>query len=407
LHSRSVVINSRTGMDEVKYANTLHSLQCSLSPTLPQSQRTECEAYLLQEKTNRDFVGILIFILTSDMPAHTWDVRTLSLTLLHDWMINFWNYLSVDEQVSFRQTIVTLVFKAGMSKGFRTKLASVISNIAVRQFPQQWENFIQEMLTTLTTNPADIEELVIQTLDFTVTDCIDSSLSATLPAARKQEVLGGIKAQLTPILTAVYACLSFHVQQYLALRTSGDVASKSVTVGVIQSVVKLIGALVQFTKPADACAADHNFADFCVDLLQFEEFQHDSLSLLHTISQCTLPMDFFLSLLQKLCAMPLDLLKSGDDDETNFNVITFGECCHCLISHNIGLLSDKHNMDMVARPAVQELMVAYMKLLLSIMQLPIHQITVNVIAEWGKVSTSVNMQKETVKRYGFLADFEM
>jgi hypothetical protein len=367
---------------EMEYARTLEALACTLSPTLASDERTRIEAYLMEQKTHREFIQVLLHILTADSPAHTWDVRTLALTLLQDWMVLFWNEMSVDDQIAFRQAILQMAFCIGMSKGFKTKLASVLSNIAVRQFPQHWQRYIDDVLDILATSSTEIQELVIQTLDFTITDCIDFSLAANLPAARKQEVLGGVKAHLTPILTAVHSCLSSQFKRFLESRSNLK-PQDPVVLTIIQAILKLIAALVAFSKPVDVCPSNHNFADMAVDLIQFEEFQHEGLSLLHAIVQYTLSLELLVLLMKKFCVVTLDVF--GSHDETNFNIISFGESCHLLLSHNIGLLTEKHNIEFVASPTVQEMTVNYMKLLLSMLQIPINQLLCSVIGEWAKV----------------------
>lgn len=117
------------------YDTALLALNECLSST-NRTQRKEAEDFLMTLKNSNEFFPILTHILSVDDPKHNEYIRTLSLTLLFDWIEIWWNKLSDVDQLSTRVGIMSFLnggLATSRNKGLRSKLAQILSNLAERQ----------------------------------------------------------------------------------------------------------------------------------------------------------------------------------------------------------------------------------------------------------------------------------
>lgn len=203
------------------YNDTIGAMNASLSSATSKEQRQLVDAFLIQLKEEKMCSEILIHILTVESPNHNDFIRMLSLTILNDWLKIWWNKISENEQTAVRNNVLLLVNVVSKSpiKGLWTKLAVMISNIAVRQFPQMWPSFLEDMVSVcLTTSSISGEhEIAIMAIEFTASDSIDTDYCSSLPIERRQDILAGFRSKLTQLLGFFYNFLVQCSSQYTAL----------------------------------------------------------------------------------------------------------------------------------------------------------------------------------------------
>ena len=97
-------------------------------------------------------------------------------------------------------------------KGLWTKLAVMISNIAIRQFPQQWPTFLEDMVSLCQPSTVDSscfgeQEIAIMAIEYLAADSIDTDYCSSLPLERRQDILAGFRSKLPQLLGFSYMFL--------------------------------------------------------------------------------------------------------------------------------------------------------------------------------------------------------
>ena len=324
----------------------LAAMQASMSSATSKEQRTQAEALLAQLKESQICMELMLHILSVESEAHNDFIRLLSLTILSDWVKMWWNKINESDQTIVKNSVLTLLHGAiGRSpmRGLRTKLAVMISNIAVRSFPQLWSSFLEDMagivLTTGTSNTIEQKEIAFMAIEFTSADAIDSDYCAAIPIERRQDILAGYRTKLPQLLA--FSCqflmqcsneLVTGMQETAAVRSGlgggarnglygsnnmigGQVHGK-VLASLITCILRMVQSLAMFAKPEDICdaAANRDFSMIAVQFLSVTaaagsgseytelvwELQVEAVNLLHTITSQKLPADIFARLIEAI-----------------------------------------------------------------------------------------------------------
>lgn len=200
---------------EIMYNDTIAAIRASLSSSTPKEQRVLVDAYLSRLKEDRQCLEIMIHVLTVNNENHDDFIRMMSLTIFNDWLKIWWNRIAENEHLIIRNTVVVLVKgNVGKSpvKGLWTKLAVMISNIAVRQFPQQWPTFLEDMVSMCVVGATDPfsfgeQEIAIMAIEYVASDSIDTDYCSSLPLERRQDILAGFRNKLPHLLGFSYMFL--------------------------------------------------------------------------------------------------------------------------------------------------------------------------------------------------------
>ena len=212
------------------YLDSLGAMRASLSSSTTKEQRVLVDHFLSQLKEDRRCLEIMIHILTFQSENHDDYIRMLSLTILNDWLKIWWNKLSESEQSSIRNTVLMLL-NGPLSKSpvrvLLTKLAVMISNIAVRQFPQMWPTFLEDMVSLClasSTTPSSYgeQEISIMAIEFTASDSIDNDYCSSLPLQRRQDILAGFRKKLPELLGFAFNFLGQCSNRYSSLPAKGQ-----------------------------------------------------------------------------------------------------------------------------------------------------------------------------------------
>ena len=194
------------------YHDSVGAMRASLSSSTSKENRSLVDAYLSRLKEDRQCLEIMMHVLTVESENHDDFIRMMSLTILNDWLKIWWNKILENEQAAIRNTVVMLVKgTVGKSpvKGLWTKLAVMISNIAIRQFPQQWPTFLEDMVSLCnlgTVDPSSFgeHEIAIMAIEYLASDSIDTDYCNSLPLERRQDILAGFRSKLPQLLGFAY-----------------------------------------------------------------------------------------------------------------------------------------------------------------------------------------------------------
>ncbi len=196
-------------------AFALTALSGSLSSMTSKVDRENYDRFIQQLKERQECLQILTQILNQDCNEF---IKLLAITILNDWIKIWWNKISEQDQYGVRKAIFDIVASPlGMStnKSIRTKIAVMITNLAQRQFPNNWPNFVDEFVSIWSsTASTSLQDIVVMTFEFLIVDCIDSDFNNTLPTLRRQEIVTGIKEKQELILSTSFQCLSSHLNVY-------------------------------------------------------------------------------------------------------------------------------------------------------------------------------------------------
>lgn len=222
----------------------------------------------------------------------------------------------------------------------------------------------------------DIQEIVINVFETVVCDCIDSDFSSSLPALRKQDILGSLKPSLSPLLETAYNFLGQCIAQY---RVSGNARLGEA----VNSILRMVNPIVKFAKAGEVCQAPHDFAVVCVDLLQFPDIQADAANFLLAITHAKLPEELFARLLQKIPQCPLPIVTDEEPTCESFLLqCTYAEAAFSLLSENISaVVSDSF----LAIPTAHNVLHSYVTLLAGLLRLPSKRLVSDVLMDWVKV----------------------
>ena len=211
--------------EEIMYLDAIGAMRASLSSATTKEQRAQVDHFLAQLKEDRRCLEIMTHVLTVQSENHDDYIRMMSLTILNDWLKIWWNKLSESDHAAIRNTVLMLLSgPVGKSpvKGLWTKLSVMISNIAVRQYPQMWPSFLDDMVSmcvsSSTTRTFGEQEIAIMVIEFTASDCIDNDYCNSLPIQRRQDILAGFRKKLPDLLRFSYTYLIECMRQYRAIR---------------------------------------------------------------------------------------------------------------------------------------------------------------------------------------------
>jgi hypothetical protein len=198
-------------------AFALNALTCSLSSTTSKADRLQYDQFIQQLKESQECLPVITDILGRDCNEF---IKLLAITILNDWIKIWWNKIPELDQYSVRKLafdILSSPLGSSSNKSIRTKIAGILTNLAQRQFPQYWPNLVEEFVGIWSTSSSThLQEVLIMSLEFIITDCIDADFNNTLPTLRRQEIVTGVKEKQELILTTSFQCLTMNLNVYCA-----------------------------------------------------------------------------------------------------------------------------------------------------------------------------------------------
>jgi hypothetical protein len=235
---------------EQQHALVLSALNASLNSATSKTEREAVDAFLKQLKESHECMHMMIHILVNDIPEHNEYVRMLALSILSDWMKDWWNRINEGDQSIIKTNILGLlagVLGRSPIKPLRMKLAVMVANIAVRQFPQLWPNFLEEMVSLWHSSSTELQETAIMAIEFLAVDSIDSDFNSALPSNRRQDILTGLKGKLTNLLASTFTYFMQCVSQYQSGPRGSPESARSMVL--MNAVLRMVLPFVSFAKP--------------------------------------------------------------------------------------------------------------------------------------------------------------
>ena len=247
------------------YAVVLGAMQASLHSSTTKDQRTQVEALLSQLKESQVCMEIMLHILRVDCEAHNDYIRLLALTILSDWVKLWWNKINEGDQIIVKNSVLELLYGTiGRSpvRGLRTKLAVMISNIAIRSFPQLWPSFLEDMAgvvlaSAATGNNTTIEqkEVAFMVIEFTSADSIDTDYCAAIPIERRQDILAGFRSKLPQLLSFSFQYLVQCSNEFVASLQGQSQTEGKLLAGLMTGILRMVASIAMFAKPEDILPA--------------------------------------------------------------------------------------------------------------------------------------------------------
>lgn len=210
-------------MEPQLYQQVLLAVQVSHSPAASSADRAAAYAFCEQFKTRGDCALYAVAIFrdprgaagdATSMEIHM--RRHFALHVLGHYVLTRWSSLPPAEQSSLRSELVDLLLRSANSSSsssdgqedepvfIREKKVALIAQMAKRQFPQRWPEFLPELLQIWQAGSPQQIELVIMVLRSLAEDCVSSSFNTSIPPARRKDILQGLNACLPQLFPVVY-----------------------------------------------------------------------------------------------------------------------------------------------------------------------------------------------------------
>ena len=300
-------------------------------------------------------------------------MRMLALTSMDSWIKEWFNKLSIDEQIVLRAEIMSFVSVIGSykMKVLRSKLAVIISNMAELHYPQIWPTFVKEMVDVWLNGPNQQKEIVVMALEYTCVDCIDTDFQSKLPTVRRQDILAAFKIEMEPLLVVMYQSLVFYVNDINSFHQNE----------IFKGLLRLLLPIITFTKPEDICASHHNFGDIVIGLLNVPSLQLEAANVLAVLTPNKMSIELFTHLLFKLTDMQPSYYPEALIDKLTF-CRTYAESVFSLLSNNFTHCTSTAFLGDATRQAY---LGRYVQLMAQLLDQPSRRLAYDVIKDWVKI----------------------
>lgn len=199
--------------DVVEPSVCLQAITGFLNPVTPFAESQRCQHYLISLRENPLYASALFAILNVEQDD---GIRVFCLTALQEWTKRWWKEMPPPQQLELRNNISTIIsmIPEEASVGYCSKCASIVVEIAERQFPELWPTFVDDLLTLWVTGSFAKQQTTLKTLHDLYTDCTDPDFTAQLSTTRRQEIIAALQPHHTRIIGLVEEFLCNHLQQY-------------------------------------------------------------------------------------------------------------------------------------------------------------------------------------------------
>eukprot|EP01038_Epipyxis_sp_PR26KG_P011703 gene11703-15668_t len=193
-------------------ADIVHAINISINASTSQADRNISNNIILSLKDSPHYLTILIrLVVETDYDI---SVKLTCLSIFVESIKCNWDLLALDEQLIIRQIGLTLFTNSIICESsiIRRKTAVAIAQISMRQFPQIWSTYIDDILNYLRSDKLEQQELALLSLLYFVEDSLNSDYNSIISSQRKQEIISG----LLNLETVILSCLSKYLEAKLA-----------------------------------------------------------------------------------------------------------------------------------------------------------------------------------------------
>lgn len=233
-------------MDPQLFQQVLLAIQVSHSHLAAAAERSAAYAFSEEFKNREDcaLYAVSIFkhptatavdtsgtVVSTDTALSQLEIHTrqhFALHVLEHYVLTHWSGLPLENQVQLRSELMALLLlqrpAAEEPVFIKEKKVALVAQIAKRQFPQRWPEFLTDLLQVWQGgSPAQVE-LVLMVLRSLAEDCVSSCFNSTIPPARRKDILQGLNVCLPQLFPVLYHELE---QQYTKYRTNASARAHS------------------------------------------------------------------------------------------------------------------------------------------------------------------------------------
>lgn len=193
----------------------LQAIREFFNPSISPAQYQQYQQYLISLRENPSYGSALFSILSVEVDD---GIRLFCLTALQEWTKRWWKEMGPAQQLELRGNISSVVstIPETSSTSYCSKCASIIVEIAERQFPDQWSSFVDDLLSLWVTGSFQKQQTTLKTLHDLYTDCTDPDFTGQLSTTRRQEIISALQPYHSRIIALIREFLCNHLQLYLA-----------------------------------------------------------------------------------------------------------------------------------------------------------------------------------------------
>lgn len=383
----------------VSLEGVISAISTSLNSFALSHDRRDAENYLNQiKKTNsKDIFQLLLQILLSTQTQYHDSILQLVLSLVSDWIQIWWNHLQSSDHEYIRNTMLQLIFNQRIVnfKVMRNKLSVIISNIAKRQFPQQWETFITDMISIWTQYAFEQQEIVMMIFEILITDCIDPDFSASLPSLRKSDILQGLRNHLDQVLQVSNQYLSYCMNEYQSkinlLQNENEKTALRNIKNSISDVLKMLQPIITFIKSDELYKFQPEIFNV-ICMITNPDFQSFATLILQSMcSGKAENFETFYAIMERVCSYPINVSNVVSETFELTEVLTthsiYSQSLVALVNYNIGhMMNPKFSSNSSDTANSSDLRTVFLSLLASVAASPSLRLAQELLPNW----TSVN-----------------
>lgn len=303
--------------------------------------------------------------------AHSDPVRHYALQVLENVLKTQWNAdaFGAEAKEAFKATVLELL--ANGTRGIldepayvKQKLVSVAAEAVKREWPQRWPSLLGDLFDIAGAGPAQAE-LVVLLLRDVCEDCVLSDFNASIPVARRNEILQALNSVLGEISSFFVSVLENSYKAYREAAGSPDAATN---VALLNSAMRAVGAFVPW--PPVEFLRDLSCVAMATSLLGDEAVRIAAVDLLLLVADRKLgsdARDIRLELIASLVGS-CETLPEGDPAEDY--------AFHKRLARTVSLVGNKFLLTLRPDSADEaDLMLRFMQVVLQLLQHPSPMIT--------------------------------
>ncbi len=295
-------------MDQAQYQLLLSAVAISANPMISSKPEDKQQAFtLLSQFKESNNAAQAAFYLLERAELHqygnqdyTIQVHLYALQTLLSTLSKHYSSLNQSDRHTFRSRLLSLISKTLPSQQVTIpKLASLLSDVILRDFPQRWTSLLDDLMSLFTTS-SSAAQIVLNAVTIVTEDCTDSDFNSKVATARRNDVLQGLNEISSRFLPTVYQFLQHHYNSLLSPNQQSASPEES-----IKTLITALNMLHKFCiwMPLDwAYSPSHDFVSVFLHLLRESRGEINVLSATCLDSLCSrkLTPELYSHLLQAL-----------------------------------------------------------------------------------------------------------
>ncbi|CAM9155225.1 unnamed protein product [Ascophyllum nodosum] len=408
-------------MDETLYNSVLAALEAVHGGYTASEARHAAGQMLEGFKERGDGMPYALYILQTPSPRHTDQVRHFALHVLENVLRVRWlpendasnqlgkggqreqqqalkppvsepgqpPQLTYEEKQSFKEAMVQVMARgtrdiAHEATFIKIKVSDLVAQLAERDYPQRWENFLDQMMQAWASGPTQAE-LAMMVLARLIEDCHDIDFRSQIDFNRRDPILRGMNEFLPLLIPALY---NFLVQQWTGYQAAASSAGTAVTeTYLMKRALELLSKILPWVEEKYMRSDTHDFLPAMAQLMTVRDVRHEALVCLEAMCSRKLSEAHFERLLEHLP----DMVQSVKQALAQARSLPLSESlevhqmlCACLeetiIRNAVTLASEKDFKDKNTRKS--ELLSKFLDQVLQLTQMPSKRMASNLIQAW-------------------------